>query len=78
MNNSPAYFNSTTQIKENVNTVFVKVDDGIYLVDKDRFGNFSGRVYVNTKEVIDELNCNSKVAIFGKNQLGMLSVIHYN
>lgn len=75
---SPAHINSITELRENANIVFTKIDDGIFLISKDRSGTFSGRLYVNSQEVIDELNCNLKVVILSKSQIGTLTVLHSN
>lgn len=75
---SPAHLNSITELRESANTVFTKIDEGIFLVLKDRSDTFSGRLYVNSQEVIDELNYNLKVAILSKGQIGTLTVLHSN
>lgn len=75
---SPAHLNSITELRETANTVFIKVDNGVYLVQKDRNDNFSGRLYVSTSELIDELNSNTKVVIFEKSQIGTMTLLHKN
>lgn len=52
-----------TKIKEESNTVFEKIFDGVYKVHRDRNDKFSGILYVGDSEVIDELNCELKVSI---------------
>ncbi|OPH61888.1 hypothetical protein BC351_01200 [Paenibacillus ferrarius] len=75
---SPAHLNAITELKERASTVFTKIDEGIFLVVKDRSHTFSGRLYVNSREVIDELNCNLKVAILSRSQIGAPIVLHSN
>jgi hypothetical protein len=65
-------------MRQDANTVFIKIDEGIYFVEKDRFGNYSGRYYVNTNEVIDALNSRPNVMIWAKNELGIMSALHRN
>lgn len=66
------------KVREEANTVFLKIDDGIYEVLKDRAGTFSGRLYVSTQEVIDELNSQMKVVILGSSIIGMNSIVYKN
>lgn len=75
---SPAYLNSITQLKESANTVFVKVDNGIYKVEKDRNDHFTGELYVSTQAVINELNRSFKVLILEKSALGSFQILHYS
>jgi hypothetical protein len=72
---SREFLNLIEQVREDCNTVFIKVCDGIYCVYNDRLGSFTGRSYVSTTEVIDELNINLKVAIYEKNSIGTFSAI---
>ncbi|WP_010497743.1 hypothetical protein [Paenibacillus elgii] len=69
---------SYIKTREEANTVFLKIDDGIYEVLKDRAGTFSGRLYVSTQEVIDELNSQMKVVILGSSIIGMNSIVYKN
>lgn len=69
---------TTTEIKEVASTVFLKVDDGIYEVVKDRSGTFSGSLYANTQQVIDGLNHNLKAMILDTNALGIQYTKHKN
>jgi hypothetical protein len=74
---TPADMISNTKLKENANIVLLKIDDGIYMVEKDRHERIM-EVYISTEKVIQILNENLKVAIYGKDQLGVPKLIHYN
>jgi hypothetical protein len=66
------------KVLETANTVFLKIDDGIYEVYKDRNEQFSGALYVGIEEVINELNSNLKVAIVKLTETGVPVVIHFD
>lgn len=59
---------------EMANLVFIKVDDNIFEVKKDKMDEYSGTKYVSNEQVIDSLNNSLKVAILSIT--GML--IHAN
>lgn len=64
---------STLQYIEQADVVFIKVDDGIYLIHKCR--EKKDRTYVGHLEVVDALEF-KKVAIFSGGETGKL--IHRN
>lgn len=68
---------STNELKEKADIVFIKVDSGIYQIHKDRNGRFAGKVYAGTQEVLDALNFDD-VIILRKHQYGLPSHDNFN
>ncbi|QWU14249.1 hypothetical protein SAMN04487895_101541 [Paenibacillus sophorae] len=51
---------------EKASLVFIKIDDGIYYIHKDRKGKYSGRCYAGTQDVLAELEIEDVVIVKGE------------
>lgn len=67
---------TTRKCIEKANTVFFKLDSGIYYVYKDRNGTFYGKEWVGVTEVINKLQ-DTEVLVLDKNMSGSVIIKNF-